>query len=132
VWASFYGDNSWYWVALPHKKVRFSGERRIRITDVRKGTSAEAPVKDTGPWNIRDNYWRASKDRSTWNDLSRCVPEAQAAFFDNYHRGKDQFGREVTNPAAIDITPAVARRIDVWRKIQRRGLIKVRVRFLWG
>ena len=132
VWASFYGDNSWYWVALPHKKVRFSGERRVRITDVRKGTSAEAPVKDTGPWNIRDNYWRASKDRSTWNDLSRCVPEAQAAFFDNYHRGKDQFGREVTNPAAIDITPAVARRMDVWRKIQRRGLIKVRVRFLWG
>ena len=67
-----------------------------------------------------------------WNDLPRCEPEAQAAYFDNYNRGKDQFGREVLNPAAIDITPAVARRMDVWRKIQRRGLIKVHVRYLWG
>ena len=132
VWATFYGRNSWYWVALPHKKVRFSGGRRVRITDVRSGTSARAPVKDTGPWNIRDNYWRASKDRSMWRDLPRCVPEAQAAFFRNYNRGEDQFGREVANPAAIDITPGVARRMDVWRKIQRRGLIKVRVHFLWG
>ena len=132
VWATYYGRNSWYWVALPHRKVRFSGGRKVRITDVRKGTSARAPVKDTGPWNTRDNYWRASRDRSMWRDLPRCVPEAQAAYFDNYNRGKDQFGREVLNPAAIDITPAVARRMDVWRKIQRRGLIKVRVQYLWG
>ena len=132
VWATFYGRNSWYWVALPHGKVRFSGGRMVRITDVSKGTSARAPVEDTGPWNTRDNYWRASKDRSMWRDLPRCVPEAQAAYFDNYNRGKDQFGREVLNPAAIDITPAVARRMDVWRKIQRRGLIRVRVQYLWG
>jgi len=132
VWATYYGKRSWNWVALPHKKVRFSGGRKVRVTDVRKGTSARAPVKDTGPWNIRDNYWRASKDRSMWKDLPRCVPEAQAAFYDNYNRGKDQFGREVANPAAIDITPAVARHMGVWRKIQFRGLIKVRVQFLWG
>jgi hypothetical protein len=132
VWATYYGRKSWYWVALPHKKVRFSGGRKVRITDVRKGTSARAPVKDTGPWNIRDNYWRASKDRSMWKDLPRCMPEAEAAFYDNYNRGKDQFGREVLNPAAIDITPAVARRMDVWRKFQRRGLIRVRVQYLWG
>jgi hypothetical protein len=132
VWASFYGRRSWYWVALPHKKVSFSGGHRVRITDVGKGTSARAPVKDTGPWNTRDNYWRISKYRSMWKDLPRCVPEAEAAFYDNYNRGKDQFGREVLNPAAIDITPAVARRMDVWRKIKRRGLIRVRVRYLWG
>jgi hypothetical protein len=132
VWASFYGNNDWYWVALPHKKARFSGGRKVRITDVGKGTSARAPVKDTGPWNIRDNYWRTRKDRSMWNDLPRCVPESQAAYFDNYHGGKDQFGREVANPAAIDITPAVARRMGVWKKIQHRGLIEVRVQFLWG
>jgi len=132
VWASYYGDTSWYWVALPHRNVTFSGGHSVRITSVRKGTSARAPVKDTGPWNIRDNYWRASKDRSMWQNLPRCVPEAQAAFFENYNRGEDQFGREVVNPAAIDITPAVARRMDVWRKIQRRGLIKVRIHFLWG
>jgi hypothetical protein len=132
VWMSYYTGNSRYEVALPHRKVKFSGGRRVRITDVRKGTSAGAPVKDTGPWNTRDNYWRASKYRSMWKDLPRCVPEAQAAFYDNYNKGEDQFGRPVTNPAAIDITPAVARRMDVWRKIQRLGLIKVRVQFLWG
>jgi hypothetical protein len=132
VWASYYGDNNWYWVALPHKKARYSSGRRVRITDVRNGTSAGAPVKDTGPWNIRDNYWRASKDRSMWQNLPRCESEAEAAFFDNYNKGEDQFGREVVNPAAIDITPAVARRMDVWKNIQRRGLIRVRVHFNWG
>jgi hypothetical protein len=132
VWLSYYRGNTRYEVALPHKKVKFSGGRKVRITDVRKGTSARAPVKETGPWNIRDNYWRAPRDRSMWKDLPRCVPEAQAAFFRDYNRGKDQFGREVKNPAGIDITPAVARRMDVWRKIQRRGLIKVRVQYLWG
>jgi hypothetical protein len=132
VWMTYYTGNSRYEVALPHWKVKFSGGRRVRITDVRKGTSAGAPVKETGPWNTRDNYWRASKYRTMWNDLPRCVPEAQAAFYDNYNRGEDQFGREVANPAGIDITPAVARRMDVWRKIQRRGLINVRVQFLWG
>jgi len=131
VWLSYYRGNTRYEVALPHKKVKFSGGHKVRITDVSKGTSARAPVKESGPWNIRDNYWRAPRDRSMWKDLPRCVPEAQAAFFDNYNRGKDQFGREVGNPAGIDITPAVARRMDVWRKIQRRGLIKVRVKYLW-
>ena len=132
VWLSYYRGNTRYEVALPHRKVKFSGGRKVRITDVRKGTSARAPVRETGPWNTRDNYWRAPRDRSMWKDLPRCVPEAQAAFFDNYNRGKDQFGREVGNPAGIDITPAVARRMDVWRKIQRRGIIKVRVQYLWG
>ena len=131
VWATYYSDKSDYWVALPHWKVRFSGGRKVRVTDIQTGTSARAPVKDTGPWNTRDNYWRIKKYRSMWNDLPRCVPEAAAAYYDNYNRGKDQFGREVLNPAAIDITPAVARRMDVWRKIQRRGLIRVRVRYLW-
>jgi hypothetical protein len=131
VWLSYYKGNTRYEVALPHKKIKFSGGHKVRITDVSKGTSARAPVKESGPWNIRDNYWRAPRNRSMWKDLPRCVPEAQAAFFDNYNRGKDQFGREVGNPAGIDITPAVARRMDVWRKIQRRGLIKVRVKYLW-
>jgi hypothetical protein len=132
VWLTYYRGNSRYEVALPHKKVKFSGGRKVRITDVRKGTSARAPVKETGPWNIRDNYWRAPRHRSMWKDLPRCVPEAEAAYFDNYNRGEDQFGREVGNPAGIDITPAVARRMEVWRKIQRRGVIRVRVQYLWG
>jgi hypothetical protein len=132
VWMSYYRGNTRYEVALPHKRIKFSGGKRVRIKAVRTGTSARAPVREAGPWNIRDNYWRASRHRSMWKDLPRCVPEAQAAFFRNYNRGEDQFGREVVNPAGIDITPAVARRMHVWKKIQRRGLMKVRVRYLWG
>ncbi len=131
VWMSYYRGNTRYEVALPHQKIKFRGGRRVKITDIRKGTSAMAPVKETGPWNTQDDFWRTKPDRSMWNDLPRCLPQAEAAFFDNYNRGKDQFGREVGNPAGVDITPAVARRMDVWRKMQRRGLVRVRIHFLW-
>ena len=131
VWTTYYTGNTRYEVALPHKKVKFSGGRRVRITPVSKGKRTRAPVKETGPWNTRDNYWRAGKDRSMWSNLPRCVPEAQAAFFRDYHRGKDQFGREVRNPAGMDITLAVARSMDVGKRIQRKGYIKVRVHFPW-
>lgn len=131
VYASYYRGYTRYEVALPHKKVKFSSGHRVRITDVGKGTSTRAPVKETGPWNTRDNYWRARKDRSMWRNLPRCLPEAEAAFFDNYHRGEDQFGREVRNPAGFDMTLAVARRMEIARKIKRDGIIKVRVYFPW-
>lgn len=131
VWTTYYPGNTRYEVALPHKKVKFSGGRRVRITPVSKGKRTRAPVKETGPWNTRDNYWRAGKDRSMWSNLPRCVPQAQAAFFRDYHRGKDQFGREVRNPAGMDITLAVARSMDLGKRIQREGYIKVRVHFPW-
>lgn len=131
VWTTFYKGVTRYEVALPHQKVKFSGGHRVRITPVSGGRRTRAPVKDTGPWNTRDNYWRASKDRSMWKNLPRCVPEAQAAFFDNYNRGEDQFGREVGNPAGLDITLAVARSMDVGKRIQRRGYIRVRVHYPW-
>jgi hypothetical protein len=131
VWTTFYKGLTRYEVALPHQKVKFSGGHRVRITPVSGGRRTRAPVRDTGPWNTRDNYWRASKDRSMWQNLPRCVPEAQAAFFDNYNRGKDQFGREVGNPAGMDITLAVARSMDVGKRIQRRGYIRVRVHYPW-
>ena len=131
VWTTYYSGNTRYEVALPHRKVKFSDGRSVRITPVSKGKRTRAPVKETGPWNTRDNYWRAGKDRSMWSNLPRCVPQAQAAFFRDYHRGKDQFGREVRNPSGMDITLAVARSMDVGKRIQRKGYIKVRVHFPW-
>jgi hypothetical protein len=132
VWMSYYTGLTRYEVALPHKKVKFSGGKRVNITTLNGGKRARAPVSDSGPWNTRDNYWRAGKSRSMWKDLPRCMPEAQAAFYRNYNRGEDQFGREVGNPAGIDITPAVARRMGIWKKLRSRGLIEVRVHYLWG
>ncbi len=132
VWMSYYTGLTRYEVALPHKKVKFSGGKRVKITNLKGSKQVRAPVSDSGPWNVRDNYWRASKNRSMWKDLPRCTPEAHAAFFHDYNKGEDQFGREVGNPAGIDITPAVARRMGIWKKLRSRGLIKVRVHYLWG
>ena len=105
-----------YEVALPHKHLKFAGGYKVRI---RRGDHViRAPVKEVGPWNVRDNYWQPRKLRTKWPDarprrLPRCIPEAEAAYFDNYNRGEDQYGREVSNPAGIDLTPQVASRIGL-------------------
>ena len=48
-----------------------------------------------------------------WRSLPCCKPEARAALFDNYNHGENQFGREVRNPAGIDLTPRVGRRLGL-------------------
>jgi hypothetical protein len=48
-----------------------------------------------------------------WDDLARCKPGAQAAYFNYYNHGEDKFGREVLNPAGVDPTPRVARRLGL-------------------
>ena len=57
----------------------------------------------------------------------RGIPEARAAYFDNYNRGKDQYGRKVLNPAGIDLTPQVASKLGL-RRYQNAW---VYVRFPW-
>ena len=65
------------------------------------GRKAVAPVWDVGPWNTKDNYWDA--EREIFKDLHRFTPQVNAAFFDNYNDGKDQYGRLVLYPAAIEL-----------------------------
>jgi hypothetical protein len=62
-----------------------------------------------------------------WDDLPRCKPEAQAAYFNNYNGGRDQFGRKVLNPAGVDLTPRVARRLGL-KKYQNAWIY---VRYPW-
>lgn len=113
VFATQYIGYTSYEVALPHQKLKFEGGYRVRL---RRGDYATgAPVKEVGPWNIRDNYWASRTYRDMWDDLPRCMPEAQAAYFDNYNGGKDQYGRTVLNPAGVDLTPRVARRLGLAR-----------------
>jgi hypothetical protein len=131
VWATYYDGYTRYEVALPNKKVKFDGGHRVRISVAGKGTRTRAPVKEVGPWNITDNYWQARRYRDRWKSLPRCMPEAEAAFYDNFHRGEDQFGREVLNPAGFDMTLRVARRLHVAHKIKREGKIRVRVLYPW-
>jgi hypothetical protein len=64
-------------------------------------TKTGVPVWDVGPWNTTDNYWHVPRAR--WGDLPRGLPEAQAAYQNNYNGGMDQYGRQVANPAGIDL-----------------------------
>lgn len=112
VFATQYIGYTSYEVALPHRKLKFDGGYEVAIAS--GGSSwAWAPVKEVGPWNTYDNYWDRRKSRTMWRDLARGLPEAQAAFYNNYNRGRDEFGRKVLNPAGVDLTPAVAREIGL-------------------
>lgn len=133
IYASWYRSNTENGnnneVALPHQKVKFAGGYRVRVRH--DGRSARLPVKEVGPWNTKDNYWAQPQHRTKWRNLPRCKPEAEAAYFNNYNRGEDQFGREVANPAGIDLTLAAAAKMGVKKKLKRSGIIKVDVRFPW-
>jgi hypothetical protein len=125
VFATQYIGYTRYEVALPHKKLKFEGGFKVRL---RRGDHrTRAPVKEVGPWNLRDNYWQSRRYRDMWDDLPRCKPEAQVAYYNNYNRGKDQFGREVLNPAGVDLTPRVARHLGL-RKYQNAWIY---VRYPW-
>lgn len=73
--------------------------------------AAGVMVGDSGPWNIDDNYWATLGDptpRRMFVDLPLGMPEAQAAYFDGYNGGLDQYGRKVTAPFGIDLAFQVA------------------------
>jgi hypothetical protein len=63
-----------------------------------------------------------------WDNLPRCKPQAEAAYFKNHNGGEDQFGREVLNPAGVDLTPRVARRLG----LDRYQNAWVYVRYTWA
>ncbi|TDC80386.1 hypothetical protein E1193_17525, partial [Micromonospora sp. KC606] len=95
-----------HFVALPSRRGLApldSGDYTVRVCTVGGGRCAYAPVWDVGPWNTRDDYWNPSAVRENWKDLPRGLPEAQAAYQNGYHGGRDQFGRVVLNPAGIDL-----------------------------
>ena len=68
-------------------------------------------VREVGPWNIDDNYWDSasgSNPRRMFSDIPLCWSEAEYAYYYGYNGGKDQFGRTVTVPTSVDLTPSVA------------------------
>jgi hypothetical protein len=111
VFATQYNGHTRSEVALPHRILKDKGGYTIGIRRGKRATKAK--VKEVGPWNIRDNYWQSRKHRDMWDDLPRCTPQAQAAYFKDYNNGKDQYGRKVLNPAGVDLTPRVASRLGL-------------------
>ena len=89
-------------VALPSRRVLNPlGGTDYTVTLRYRGRTATVPVWDIGPWNIRDNYW--DLNRELFADLPRWLPQAQAAYFHNHNQGRDQYGRFITLPTALDI-----------------------------
>lgn len=125
VFATQYIGHTRYEAALPHRALKFGSQPRVPIN--RDGRLIRPRIKEVGPWNTYDNYWQTGRQRTMWKDLPRCMPEARAAYFHNYHRGKDEYGREVLNPAGVDLTPAAARGLGL-RQYQNGW---VYVRFPW-
>lgn len=139
-----YFDSSDYNAFLPDQCVKFSNlglttwctnygykvgaNYSIRIKY--GGKSVTIRPKDVGPWNINDTYWATAGDptpRRKFTDLPLGMPEAQAAYYDDYNNGKDEFGRTVTAPFAVEITFAVAP--DLGLKPGQNAWVNVT--FLW-
>ena len=141
VYATRYDAGGRYIVALPDKCLKFANGGALLCNDgyqygqsysvaiTYKGKTVYALVGESGPWNIDDNYWANTVDpqpRRLFTDLPLGVPEAQAAYFNGYNGGVDQFGRVVTSPVAIDISYAVAKDLGL-----PSGNNQVTVSFLW-
>jgi len=127
VYATQYIGYTRYEAALPHRGLKFGSRPVVVIRRVNDDRVVRPRIKEVGPWNTYDNYWQYGRYRTMWKNLPRCRPEAHAAFYSNYNNGKDEYGREVLNPAGVDLTPAVARGMGL-RLYQNAW---VYVRFPW-
>jgi hypothetical protein len=127
VFATQYNGYTRREVALPYSKLKFGRRPRVHIRRVSGGQRVRPKVKEAGPWNAHDNYWMPRKHRKMFKRVPRCKPEAQVAYYQNFNKGKDEYGREVLNPAGVDVTPAVARNMG----LKRYQNAWVYVRFPW-
>lgn len=117
-----------HFVALPSRRGlagKNSGNYSVQVC-ASNGRCEWAPVWDVGPWNTKDDYWNPAATREMWKDLPQGKPEAQAAYENNYNGGKDQFGREVANPAGIDLADGT-----FWDGLKLTNNAWVTVTYLW-
>jgi hypothetical protein len=115
-----------HFVALPSRRglsSKGTGNYSVQVCSA-SGRCEWAPVWDVGPWNTRDDYWNAA--RENWTDLPRGRPEAQAAYQDNYNGGRDQYSRDVANPAGIDLGDGT-----FWDGLRLTDNSWVTVTYLW-
>ncbi len=118
VYATRYDSGGVYTVALPDKCVKLANGGNSICNDSGYDTgenysvrlhyedTVTVRVRESGPWNADDNYWSGLSDpqpRRLFPDLPVGMPEAQAAYFDDYNNGRDQFDRIVTAPFGIDL-----------------------------
>ena len=118
-----------HFVALPSRRAlapRGSGDYTVKVCSD-SGRCEWAPVWDVGPWNTTDDYWNSAHARQSWGDLPQGRPQAQAAYSDDHNGGQDQFGRQVLNPAGIDLADGT-----FWDGLGLRDNSWVTVTYLWA
>jgi len=117
-----------HFVALPSRRALSTdgtSDYSVKVC-APNGRCAFAPVWDVGPWNTRDDYWNTADVREEWPDLPTGTPQSQAAFQNGYNGGQDQFGRQVLNPAGIDLADGV-----FWDALGLTDNSWVTVDYLW-
>jgi hypothetical protein len=118
-----------HFVALPSRRAlapRGSGDYTVKVCSD-QGRCEWAPVWDVGPWNTTDDYWNSPHARQSWRDLPQGRPQAQAAYRDRHNGGRDQFDRQVRNPAGIDLADGT-----FWDGLGLRNNSWVTVTYLWA
>jgi hypothetical protein len=116
-------------VALPSRRALNANDQtydyKVRVCNPRNSRCVDAPVWDVGPWNTKDDYWNPPNVREMWRDLPQGKPEATAAYYQDYNNGRDQFGRQVSNPSGIDLADGT------WADLGMTGNDVVDVTYLW-
>jgi LysM repeat protein len=147
VYATRYDSNGRYTAALPDKCVKFTnGGSSVCADDgyqvgvryeifITYKKSVGVVVAESGPWNVDDAYWATWNDptpRRMFADVGLGIPEAQAAYFNGYNGGKDQFGRKVTGPYGIDLAREVS--VDIGLKPGKNDWVTVTYQWTagWG
>lgn len=93
-----------HFVALPSTRAlspNGTGASSVRVCAPSTGRCEYAPVWDVGPWNTQDDYWSTTRHYAP--DLPVGTPQASAAYRLGHAGGLDEFGRQVRNPAGIDL-----------------------------
>jgi hypothetical protein len=119
-----------HFVALPSRRglaTKNTGDYTVKVCTTSGTLRCEyAPVWDVGPWNTTDDNWNPAATRQSWKDLPQGRPEAQAAYQSDYNGGEDQFGRQVANPAGIDLADGT-----FWDGLKLADNSWVNVSYLW-
>ena len=117
-----------HFVALPSRRALNPDDQTDDfLVELEVGAkTVRAPVWDVGPWNTRDDYWNPAAVRELWTDLAEGTPESQVAYLNDYNAGHDQFGRDVLNPAGIDLADGT-----FWDDLGLSNNEWVSVAYLW-
>ncbi len=138
---STYSSNTRSSVASFNSRIESAAvDRNKTIESILGGKYAEFRSWIASWWEVERKYRMNPIETKADIELLQCgqrnmcqilnlgVPEAQAAYYDDYNNGKDEFGRIVLNPAGIDLSVEAAE--DLGFGTYESGWVAVRYEYL--